>query len=110
MADKIQIRAGNKEGMPVLTNRELAYVKDESSLYVGTENGNVKLCSSETESKVATLEQTVSAQQEILNSKLTATQMPAQADVAAEADLATVIASYNSLLAELRTGGFIATE
>ena len=59
MADKIQIRAGNKSGMPTLTDRELAYVRNEKALYVGTPTGNQKLCSGETEGKVSALEQTV---------------------------------------------------
>lgn len=43
MADKIQIRAGNKSGMPTLTDRELAYVRDENALYIGTPDGNKKV-------------------------------------------------------------------
>lgn len=43
MADKIQIRAGRKRNMPVLTDRELGYVKDEKYLYIGTPEGNVCL-------------------------------------------------------------------
>lgn len=43
MADTIQLRAGNKENMPVLRDREPAYVRDENALYVGTPEGNKKV-------------------------------------------------------------------
>lgn len=43
MADLITIKGGNGNP-PTLQQRELAYSKDEKALYIGTENGNVRLC------------------------------------------------------------------
>lgn len=58
MADKIQIRAGNKSGMPTLTDRELAYVRDENALYIGTPSGNKDL-NGELKQAVIELQETV---------------------------------------------------
>lgn len=49
MADNISIRGGNKKGMPTLRDRELAFVRDEEALYIGSPDGNLKLCSADTE-------------------------------------------------------------
>lgn len=57
MADNISIRGGDKEGMPDLRDRELAFVRDEEALYIGTPDGNLKLCSAEMEGKVNSLEE-----------------------------------------------------
>ena len=43
MSDTIQIRAGNKLGMPTLADREIAYVRNENALYIGTDSGNKKV-------------------------------------------------------------------
>lgn len=53
MADNISIRGGNKKGMPTLRDRELAFVRDEEALYIGSLDGNLKLCSADTEEKIA---------------------------------------------------------
>lgn len=45
MADLIRIKGG-RGAVPTLQDRELAYSKDENALYIGTENGNVKLSGS----------------------------------------------------------------
>lgn len=43
MADVIKIKSG--EGVPPrLQGQELGYSKDKKVLYIGTENGNVRLC------------------------------------------------------------------
>lgn len=123
MADKIQIRAGNKSGMPTLTDREPAYVRDEKALYVGTPEGNVKVCSAETEQTVvehgitisaheSTIQYhgtAISAQQTILNGKLTASAVNAQAELAADADLATAVAAFNALIAAMKSSGVMKT-
>lgn len=40
MDDLILLRAGNREGMPTLADRELVYARDENALYIGTPDGN----------------------------------------------------------------------
>lgn len=95
MADTIQIKAGNKGNMPVLADREIAYVRDEKALYIGTPQGNVKLCN-------ADLEDTV-------NKKLTANKVAAQAELAAAADLPTVISGINNLIAAMKSSGVMNT-
>lgn len=42
MADLIKIKGGNGS-TPKLQDREPAYNKDERALYIGTEDGNVKV-------------------------------------------------------------------
>ena len=51
MADLIKIKGG-RGTTPTLQDRELAYNKDEQALYIGTENGNVKLCGAELFAKI----------------------------------------------------------
>ena len=82
MADKIQIRAGNKSGMPTLTDRELAYVKDETALYIGTAGGNKRL-----------------------------THAPVEAQEALDegSDLQAVIEAYNNLIAAMKSSGVMNT-
>ena len=43
MADLITIKGGTGN-VPTLQDREIAYSKDEKALYLGTSNGNVRLC------------------------------------------------------------------
>jgi hypothetical protein len=43
MADLIKIKGGSGE-VPKLQDRELAYSKDGKALYIGTDDGNVRLC------------------------------------------------------------------
>lgn len=47
MADLIKIKAGSGE-VPRLAERELGYRIDEKALYIGTSNGNVKICDAKT--------------------------------------------------------------
>ena len=115
MADKIQIRAGNKSGMPTLTDREPAYVRDEKALYIGTPDGNVKI-GGELESKVNALELVVEAHDDDIDDlkvdmpkKLTATPVASQAAVSAEADLATAVAALNALIAAMKNSGVMNT-
>ena len=91
MADKIQIRAGKKENMPLLTDRELGYVRDEKSLYIGTPSGNVDLLA------------------ELKETKLTATKVAAQDTVDEYADVATIAAAFNSLIAAMKSSGVMNT-
>lgn len=44
MADLIQIKRGLKATMPKLNDYELGYCTDEKALYIGTTDGNVRLC------------------------------------------------------------------
>ncbi len=53
MADLIRIKAGNTlkraedKPTPELAENEVAYSKDEKALFIGTADGNVKLCKAE---------------------------------------------------------------
>ena len=55
MADLIQIKGGNGN-VPTLQDRELAIKKDTGELYIGTPNGNVRLCGA---GDIARLEQLI---------------------------------------------------
>ena len=52
MADLIRIKGGSGS-VPTLQERELGYSKTEKSLYIGTANGNIKLCSASDIEKIA---------------------------------------------------------
>ena len=43
MADLIRIKAGSGD-VPTLQDREIAYSRSEKALYIGTKDGNVRLC------------------------------------------------------------------
>lgn len=89
MADTIQVRAGNKANMPVLADRELAYVKDEKALYVGTPEGNVKILWGDIEKR------------------LEATRAASVAALASDADLTAVMARVNELIAALKAANIM---
>jgi hypothetical protein len=55
MADLIKIKGGSGE-VPKLQERELAYSKDNKSLYIGTEGGNEKVGDVAWEQRIANLE------------------------------------------------------
>ena len=97
MADTILLRGGNKAGMPQLNDREAAFCRDEKALYVGTPEGNVKLCTAFTEEKVARLE----------TDKLTAKKAAAVAAVAYGADAAAIVSAFNGLLAAMKAAGLM---
>ena len=88
MADTIRLRAGNKDGMPKLADRELAYVRDENALYVGTPTGN----------------------KDITAGKLTASQVAAQAEVSTSAGTKDLAAALNSLIVAMKNSGVMSTE
>lgn len=126
MADTIQLRAGNKTGMPTLLDRELAYVRNENALYVGTDTGNKKIGAaleaavsalqstvSGQGAQIGTLETTVSALSSSVSAlqseKLSASKAEAQSNLAADAELATVVAAFNALVAAMKASGLMIT-
>ena len=59
MSDLIKIKCGalgSREKMPTLAAGELGYSTDEKALYIGTADGNVKLCEAGLIDRVAKLE------------------------------------------------------
>lgn len=151
MADSLQIRGGNKDGIPKLADRELGYCKDENTLYIGTTSGNQKIAdaavfnqitklqirtagveikatnletratnletsatnleskATSLETRASNLEDRATSLETEMGNKLTASKVAAQADLAADADLAAVISAYNGLLAALRAAGIMTT-
>lgn len=135
--DSVQIFGGNKAGMPALRDRELGYCKDEKALYIGTANGNVRLCGADDSGRIDALETTtgthttqisslqnttgtqttqisglsasLSSLETTVSGKLTASQAAAQTDLPASATLEDTVSAYNSLLAAMRAAGIIAT-
>lgn len=94
----IRLRAGNRENMPALSPREVAYVRDEQALYIGTETGNLQLCAASAADRLTALE----------TKKLTAVPMPRLPALAADAAPAAVAEAYNALLSALQTAGMMA--
>lgn len=62
MADLIRIKGGSGN-VPTLQDRELAYRKETKELYIGTDNGNVRLCGKDDKELLDTLKSTVSGLQ-----------------------------------------------
>ena len=60
MADKIKIKGGTGS-VPALQDRELAYSKDEKTLYIGTTSGNVKVSDANWEARIQALEAKIQA-------------------------------------------------
>ncbi len=89
MANLIKIKGGN--GTNALGERELAYHEDEKALYIGTGNGNVKLCRAEDIAKV--------------DGKLTAVPVASQEILDADAEIGEVINAFNNLIAALKASG-----
>lgn len=65
MADLIRIKGGSGD-VPVLQDRELAYSKDEKALYIGTDGGNVRLCSANDVSEIEALIENITTRLETL--------------------------------------------
>lgn len=61
------------------------------------------------ETRASNLEARATILENEMGNKLTASKVAAQADLAADADLAAVISAYNGLLAELRVAGIMTT-
>ena len=55
MNDLIKIKGG-KGNVPVLQDKELGYSRDEKALYIGTPDGNIKLCCADDAQKILALE------------------------------------------------------
>lgn len=95
--DVIRLRAGSREGMPRLADREPAYVRDEAALYIGTPEGNVKVADVAHEGRLQTLEQ----------QKLTAVPAAALPPLPADAAPAAVAETVNRLLTAMQTAGLM---
>lgn len=54
MADLIKIKGGSGD-VPALQDREIAYSKSEKALYIGTKDGNVRLCGADDYGRIETL-------------------------------------------------------
>lgn len=109
MADSLQIRGGRKEKMPNLMIRELVYCTDEQALYIGTAEGNVKLCSAVLERIVATHNANIVSLTQRLEDKLTASKVTAQAQVASDASTAAIATAFNNLIAAMKDSGVMKT-
>lgn len=59
MNDSVKIKSGVLNGrdvMPNLTENEIAYQREEKALYIGTPDGNVKLCDAGLENRIKVIE------------------------------------------------------
>lgn len=65
MADLIKIKGG-KGAVPELQDRELAYSKDGKALYIGTEDGNIRLCGADDIETLTTIIKDITARLEAL--------------------------------------------
>ena len=63
MADLIKIKGGSGD-VPTLQEREPAYSKTEKALYIGTDNGNVKVGDEGWGTRITTLEEKLTAIEE----------------------------------------------
>ncbi len=65
MADLITIKGGSGN-VPTLQDRELGYSKDGKALYIGTSNGNVRLCGADDIGALNTLINNITARLDAL--------------------------------------------
>ena len=93
MADKILIKSGSGDSR--LTSKELAYHTTEKALYIGTQDGNVRLCGAR--------------DAEEIEKKLTATPIEFQASLEAGAGISEIVTAFNNLLATLKANGIMKT-
>lgn len=117
MADTIQIKRGVKSEIPNLLIGEFGYCTDTDELYIGTSAGNKLIGKVALEEAVANLQTTVTehgdritALETSVGGKLTATPAQAVTDITEEADLASVITTINTILANMRASGLMNTE
>ena len=105
MADSLQFYRGKEDALPALKPGEPGYCTDTKRLYIGTAAGNVLLADNVRLIQVDDIQQDVTALEEDMLKKLTATPVAAQAAVAAEAELADVITALNALITAMKASG-----
>ena len=116
MADTIQIKRGVKAKLPVLPDGELGYCTDTGELYIGASGAN-KLVGkvawatdiSALQTSVNNINTSISTLNTTVAGKLTATAAANVSDVATEATTADVIASINTILANMKAAGLMKT-
>lgn len=114
MADTIQFKRGAADTIPKLADGEPGWCKDKKQLYIGTPTGNEKIADV---ALIATVEQhsetiaqhgqAITELNNEMDGKLSAKAALAQAELAAEAELAAVVESFNELLNALKTAGLM---
>ena len=80
MADLIKIKGGSGD-VPALQDRELAYRRDEKAFYIGTKDGNVRLCGVDELVKIAdiyTKTDNITTQLDELQTRLEALEAPTE--------------------------------
>ena len=119
MGGSIRLYGGNKAAMPRLREREPGFCTDTGELYMGTEGGNVLLCSRESASGVFDALTLKSGGGDMRLScaggrltvgsgggeKSAAYVCRAVSPLAADADISRVIAAFNGLLSAMRASG-----
>lgn len=98
MADLIQIKASDDVGASYLADRELAYVRNDKTLYIGDGGRrNQPLCSANTVADVEAMK----------TDKLSASQLESIALLPDGANTSDVIATVNSLISALKVSGIM---
>ncbi len=95
MADKILIKAtkGDNEPSKVLDDNELGFHTREQALYIGLGRKNIRLCGA--------------GDKEELGGKLTATPVPVQESLSADAGLSDVVVAFNNLISAMTECGIM---
>ena len=107
MADTILFRRGAAAGLPKLADGEPGWCKDTKQLYIGTPEGNEKIADAALIATVEQHEQAIKELNDELEEKLSASAAAAQAELGADAELATVVESFNALLLALKFSGLM---
>lgn len=107
-ATNLETRATNLETRA--TNLESKSTSLETrATNLETRATNLESKSTSLETRASNLEARATSLEAEMGNKLTASKVAAQADLAADADLAAVISAYNGLLAALRAAGIMTT-
>lgn len=108
MADTIQLRAGDRKGMPELLDREIVFVRDEEAIYVGTPDGPVKVGRKLEEALVQINSALATQQAEIEEqAKNQMSAMEALQPLASDATVEDVVAAFNGLIDAMKLSGLM---
>ena len=107
MADTIQFKRGAADSLPKLADGEPGWCRDAKQLFIGTLTGNEKIADSTIFATVEQHSRAINEMNEEMDNKLSAKAALSQAELAAEAELAAVVESFNTLLAAMKTAGLM---
>lgn len=108
MADTIQLRAGDRKGMPELLDREIVFVRDEEAIYVGTPGAPVKI-GRKLEAEIEQMKSALATQQTAIEAQAEhqMSAMDALQPLASDATVEDVVTAFNGLIDAMKLSGLM---